>query len=406
MSARHRPLPPSQLTWPWRESCHLRLQAGGMRFLPAIRTAMQSARRSIDIELYLAASGALFDEWLRVLGERAAAGVRVRVLLDAIGCDELHSEDWQRLNMAGIEVRRFNPLQWRRPLSALVRDHRKLVLVDGERAWVGGFCLNDESDPRIAGDQAWFDGMVACRGPVVDDFTALFEQSWALAGLGPISDAMRWRLHRHTVPPLPATEQPQGWARVQAARGGRNNPMLRTLVHHVLRAEREVWLCTPYFLPPRSLYKALLLAARRGVDVRLTVPGASTDHAVLRHAAQHLYQRLLHAGVCIEEYQPRFLHLKAARVDHWCTLGSFNYDRWNSSWNLEANIEIIDLDFSRQLHALQARLSGDSQRIAPERWRRRRRWRRWREQFWYWFGTRLIYQLRALRRLALPRSKG
>lgn len=181
MTARHQPLPPSQLTWPWRESCHLRLQAGGMRFLPAIRTAMQSARRSIAIELYLAASGALFDEWLRVLGERAAAGVRVRVLLDAIGCDELRSEDWQRLDMAGIEVRRFNPLQWRHPLSALVRDHRKLVLVDGERAWVGGFCLNDESDPRIAGDQAWFDGMVACRGPVVDDFTELFEQSWALA---------------------------------------------------------------------------------------------------------------------------------------------------------------------------------------------------------------------------------
>lgn len=396
--------PSGQLAWPWREGCQLRLQAGGMRFLPAIRTAMQSARRSIEIELYLAASGALFDEWLHVLGERATAGVRVRVLLDAIGCDELRSDDWQRMSAAGIEVRRFNPWQWRRPLAVLVRDHRKLVLVDGERAWVGGFCLNDESDPRIVGELAWFDGMVACRGPVVDDFTTLFEQSWTLAGLGPIHDPVRWRLHRHAVPPLPDAGLTRGWARVQAARGGRNNPMLRTLVHHVLRAEREVWLCTPYFLPPRSLYTALLVAARRGVAVRLTVPGPSTDHAVLRHAAHHLYQRLLHAGVLIEEYQPRFLHLKAARVDHWCTLGSFNYDRWNSSWNLEANIEIMDLDFCRQLRTLQTRLSQDSQRIAPERWARRRRWRRWREQFWYWFGTRLIYRLHALRRLALPRN--
>ncbi len=393
---RRHPEPAAQLAWPWRDQCTLTLQAGGMRFLPAIRTAMQGATQTIDIEMYLCASGALFDEWLRVLAARVADGVRVRMLLDDIGCRELATEDWQRLQQAGVTVRRFNRLQWARPLAALVRDHRKLVLVDGRRAWVGGFCVNDESDPRIFGDDAWFDAMVACRGPVVSDFAALFEQAWALAGRGPITDALRWRLQKYPPPRASETGRCEGWARVRAARGGRNNPVLRAFVHHILRAQREVWLCTPYFLPPRSLYKALLLAARRGVDVRLTVPGRNTDHPVLRYAGHHLYQRLLQAGVRIEEYQPRFLHLKAARVDDWCTLGSFNYDRWNSSWNLEANVEIIDSDFCHQLHTLQQSLARESQPVAPNRWQRRRPWQRWREKFWYWFGTRLILQLKTL----------
>jgi phosphatidylserine/phosphatidylglycerophosphate/cardiolipin synthase-like enzyme len=390
----------ARLIWPWRSPCRLRLLADGHRFLPHIRSALAGAHSRIDIELYICASGALFDEWYRVLSDAVERGVRIRMVLDAVGSRDLSSRDCRRLEDAGIELHWFNPASFTRPLASLVRDHRKLILVDGERAWTGGMGILDEYDPRIHGNRAWLDAMVECRGPVVDDWGELFEQVLLLADNKPITRALRWRFHHHGTLPPAAVEPDITHARVMAARGGRSNPLLRTLVRQILRARRDVWLCTPYFWPPRPLFQALLAAARRGVRVRLTVAGPETDNPPIRYAGRHLYTPLLEAGVEIAEYRPRFMHLKAARVDSWSTLGSFNFDHWNSSWNLEANIEVVNQHFARTLEALRLQLERDCEVIDPQRWARRGPLARSAHAFWYWLGMRLIKVLKSLRETA------
>ena len=387
----------ARLIWPWRSPCRLRLLAGGGRFLPHIAAALQGARKSIDIELYMCISGQLFEEWLEILTGAVQRGVRVRLLLDAIGSRGLRREDETRLVQAGIELHWFNVTTITHPLAALIRDHRKLIVVDGQRAWSGGMGIDDRYDPRLSGNRAWMDAMVECTGPVVDDCGELFEQVLALARRGPVTHALRWRFHHQGVMPTADVEPEITHARLMAARGGNNNPLLRTLVRQILRAQRDVWICTPYFLPPRSLYRALLFAAHRGVRVRLTIAGPETDNPPILHAGRHLYAPLLAAGVEIREYMPRFLHLKAARVDSWATLGSFNFDHWNSSWNLETNIEVVNRRFARTLEALRLQLERDCMIIDPRDWQTRGTLVRWYQGFWYWLGMRVIRWLKILK---------
>ena len=341
-------------------------------------------------------AGALFDEWLSVWRAAVGRGVEVRLLLDAIGSKGMTDQEIQQLEDAGVSLMWFNPLRAGHLISALVRDHRKLIIVDGERAWVGGMGIDDRYDPRIAGDEAWMDAMVASEGPVVGDFYALFVQTWRLAQAGPITDAVRWRFTGQQKLPSRRDHADTTWARVNAARGGRNNPLIRSLVRRVLRAQESVWLCTPYFLPPRSLYKALLHAARRGIPVHLTLCGEHTDHPWIRYAGQYYYARLLDAGVQIHEYNTRFLHLKGARVDQWSTVGSFNYDRWNSAWNLEANIEAVDDDFADHMQRLAERLNAESTHITAEAWATRGLAVRCRNAIWNQVGLRLVKLLRGL----------
>lgn len=392
-----RQTPPARLSWPWRSACTARLVPGGDDFLAAIGAQLQAARRSILIELYLCSSGQLFEDWLAILRDAAARGVQVRVLLDDAGSHGLSRRDRDRLDQSGLTLRWFNPLRFGHPLNALIRDHRKLIIIDEQYAWTGGMGLDDHYAAALCGDDAWRDLMVCCEGPVVKDVLALCEQVWSLAGDGPLHGALRWRLHRdvvHSQDDVPA-QTPS--ARLSAARGGKRNPLLRTFIRRIGRAREQIWLCTPYFLPPRPLYKALQRAARRGVTVRLLICGDCTDHPVIRYAGQHLYARLLRAGVEIHEFEPCFIHMKAARVDDWCTLGSFNYDRWNSNWNLEANIEWRDEELCSALDDLRQQLQQECRRIDHATWRRRGPFARVRESLMFWFGTRLLRLLHALR---------
>jgi cardiolipin synthase A/B len=389
--------PPARLSWPWRTEGQARLVPGGDDFLAAIRAQLDAARHSIDIELYLCSSGALFEDWLQVLDDAAARGVQVRMLLDDVGSHGLNQRDRERLDQSRVTLRWFNPLRFGHPVNALIRDHRKIIIIDGEYVWTGGMGLDDNYSAHHSGNQAWRDLMVCSDGPVAGDALALFEQAWALADAGALRGALRWRLHHdvtHSRDEAPASTPA---ARLTAARGGRRNPLLRSVIRRIGRAREQVWLCTPYFLPPRPLYKALQRAARRGVTVRLLVCGPCTDHPIIRFAGQHLYGRLLRAGVEIHEFQPCFIHLKAVRVDRWCTLGSFNYDRWNSSWNLEANVEWQDDRLCSELDALREQLQQECRAMDYAHWRRRGLVARLRESLMFWFGTRLLRALHALR---------
>ena len=383
------------LSWPWQEHCECTLLYDGGVFLPHLLDSIKNAERSIQIELYICESGKLFDEWFDVL-EKKAQSMPVRLLIDSFGSEDLNHHDRQRIEVSQIQVRFFNPPTIHGGLKNLIRDHRKLIIIDERKAYVGGMGILDSCDPRIVGDKAWLDAMVMMRGDVVQDWTRLFEQSWQLAE-ATLGSSLIWRLRgkriRH-----PIAANSTSMARVNASRGGRRNPLLFHLTHRIARAKSYIWLNTPYFFPPRRLVRALNKAARRGVRVEICTAGAITDHPSFRFAGQHYYKSLLKEGVHIYEFQPRFAHVKTAIIDDWCTLGSCNYDRWNNHWNLDANVEVVDDLFREQLLRLRQTIVSQSAMIDLQKWEQRPWQSTLRQNFWFWLGTRLMGLLRMLRR--------
>lgn len=339
--------------YPWREGNRFELMMDGDCFFPHLLEAMRQARSSIDIELYLVESGTSLDKVSRVLLDAVGRGVRVRCLFDGAGSGDLREEDRQRLRDGGIDLHFYNPLNLWGGRTNLHRDHRKLIIVDQQRAYIGGAGFTDDfCIPDDAGNCRWHEQMLKVQGPVVADWVGAFAQQWQ------VSHSRRgWTpaLPRKVrVPPPPAAGD--GLARVSLTDGRSHRELLHALLANIARAQHKVWLATPYFVPGWRLRRALVRAARRGVDVRLLLCGEITDHPAVRYAGQRFYRRLLKAGVRIHEYQPRFLHLKTVLVDDWVSLGSANFDRWTLHWNLEANLNIIDRGMS---HAVERSFSTD-----------------------------------------------
>jgi phosphatidylserine/phosphatidylglycerophosphate/cardiolipin synthase-like enzyme len=156
----------------------------------------------------------------------------------------------------------------------------------------------------------------------------------------------------------------------------------RSLVNHLRAAERRIWLASAYFIPSRKIRRLLKRAAQQGLDVRLLLPGPITDHPAVRHAGRRYYYKLLNAGVRIFELQPRFQHAKIILCDTWVSIGSSNIDRWNFSWNLEANQEAEDHELAAQVAELFVYNFGRSHEYLLENWLQRPWYLRLQERFW------------------------
>ncbi|MDO0944294.1 phospholipase D-like domain-containing protein [Chromohalobacter israelensis] len=357
----------------WQGGNRFTLLPEGKRFLPELFAAIESAQRTLYLELYLMESGTLATRMVDALCAAAHRGVTVRVLLDDYGSMKLSHADRQRLRDAGVALRFFNPLSWHRLGGNLSRDHRKLLVVDDRLAFTGGFGAVD------AFVDAWYEVAVRIEGPVVADWIGLFAQLWE-------SPLTRGRAARCRWPePAPIAALPDDMrGRMISGRGHRYQAIRLSLHQRIATAERRLWLCTPYFMPTFSLRRRLVRAARLGVDVRLLLPGSRHDHPGIRYAGQRFYARLLRAGVRIYEFQPTFIHAKFVLADDWTSIGSCNFDHWSLQWNLEANQEVEDVRFARDVAALFERNFAASEEIHWAQWRRRPWMQRCRE--WV-FGT-------------------
>lgn len=330
--------------YPWREGNQYRLMIDGECFFPRLLEAIEQARESIEIELYLIDSGLSTRQWIDALLAARERGVRVYCLLDGVGTDGFKTAERRELEQAGAVLRFYNPPSVLSGSRLFHRDHRKLFLIDRRIAFVGGTGITDEfcqPDPQT-GTATWHEQLLEIEGPVVEDWVSLFEYEWqrvderARPGLAAV--------RRGQVPPLPKANSGQGRVAYIGAR--EQKEVVASLLAAIRRAEQRVWLATPYFLPSRRIRWALARAARRGVDVRLLLCGMTIDHPPVRYAGQRYYTRLLKAGIRIYEYQPRFTHLKTALVDDWVSLGSCNFDHWTLHWNLEANQQALDSDLA------------------------------------------------------------
>ncbi|MBI5556386.1 MAG: phosphatidylserine/phosphatidylglycerophosphate/cardiolipin synthase family protein [Deltaproteobacteria bacterium] len=323
--------------FPWRDGNLAQLHGDGGSFFPAMLAAIATAREFVLLEMYLVESGRVADRFIDALLQAAERGVKVWVLFDAFGALGLTSHDAGRLSHANLTLAYFNPFRLQQffHLDRLLRDHRKLLVVDGTRAFVGGTGLTDDFDPAVSPENHWRETMLEMTGLVVADWVESFRKVWrratgAVLPLAPVQPA--------------AAGQLRGRVAINSTLGHRE--IKRAFFIYARRAKKRVWLATPYFVPSGKIRRALRSAARNNVDVRVLLPGPCMDHPVLRQIGRRFYPRLLLSGVRIFEYQPRFLHYKAVLCDDWLSLGSSNFDRWNLRWNLEGNQEILDKDFA------------------------------------------------------------
>ncbi|HYQ39859.1 MAG TPA: phosphatidylserine/phosphatidylglycerophosphate/cardiolipin synthase family protein [Pseudomonas sp.] len=377
-----------QAVFPWREGNRYQLLIDGERFFPRMLSAIDTACRQVELELYLVEAGSCASLLVDGLCQAARRGVQVRCLFDAFGSQRLGARLSAQLRNAGVQLRLYNPLGWRHGVRNLYRDHRKLLLVDQQLAWVGGAGATDDFWLPEQASSRWHELMVELAGPAVIDWQTLFERQWQASG-----EPHAWRPYIRPAAHLPPRPMPgAGLARVAYADSRQHRDILRALLRNLAHAHGRIWLATPYFLPSWRVRKALRKAAQRGVEVRLLLTGRLTDHAPVRYAGQRYYPRLLKSGVRIFEYQPRFLHLKAVLVDDWVSIGSCNFDHWTLRFNLEANLEALDPALTAALAAsFEADFAASREITLADWFARPLRMRVW-QRLWGWLD-RLVVNL-------------
>ncbi|HEX8596053.1 MAG TPA: phosphatidylserine/phosphatidylglycerophosphate/cardiolipin synthase family protein [Pseudomonas sp.] len=376
--------------FPWRKDNQFKLLIDGPAFFPRMIAAIDGAQQQVELELYLVEAGACAEAVVRALVDAAQRGVIVRCLFDDFGAQAFTLKLRKRLTDAGVILRFYNRIHWRRGVRNLYRDHRKLLLVDKALAVVGGTGVTDEFWDPTADVSEWHEVMVEISGPLVIDWQALFDRQFHA---NPRRTA--WRPAENfglpRLPQVPVSGDALG--RVAYADARQHRDILQSLVRALNSGHKRIWLATPYFLPTWKIRRSLRKAAERGIDVRLLLTGPRTDHPSVRYAGHRYYPRLLRAGVKIFEYQPCFLHLKMVLIDDWVSIGSCNFDHWNLHFNLEANLEALDCGLTADVVASFEKDFAVSTQITLDDWKSRPLWSRIKQRIWGWVDRLVVNAL-------------
>lgn len=330
--------------FPPTRSARVDVLVGGARTFDALLDAIAAATHHIHLEYYIVdpdQTGTLFRD---ALAERARAGVRVRLLLDTVGSGRLSRRFLAPMRAAGVEIAWFHPfrLRWIRSPRINLRNHRKLMVIDGSLAFTGGINLTDTQNERVRPD-AYHDLHLRLEGAVVRPLQAIFLEDWAYARRVSLRDEKLW-------PPIESGEIPT--LVLPSGPDSRWEAIHRLHIEAIAKADKRVWLVTPYFVPTESTRYALTSAALRGVDVRVLVPKIS-DSRIVSAAARSYYDELLAAGARVFEYQPRMLHSKVLLVDRETLLiGSANFDNRSFRLNFELSLLLRDEALATELEAV------------------------------------------------------
>ena len=326
----------------------------GGDFFPALFKAIDSAVSHVSIEFYIIkadTTGMLFSSTIR---KAAARGVQVDLIYDALGCFDTPEAYWAELRQAGVHCFPFNPPSFARIRFLDIRDHRKLVLIDGHTAFLGGLNVGDEYSGYGDSYTHWRDVGIRLDGPATQELQQIFNATWS-------------RLTGQVLPAYCCPLVPkQGEADVVIVNGRphQNRPVIRNAFRIAMSgAEKSIQIITPYFVPGPRVVRSLLRAVRRGVRIQIILPSIS-DVPVVKIVGRAYLKPLLEAGVEIYERQGTILHAKVMSVDgRWITLGSANLDFRSFHRNFEMNVIIASRPFGRQIEALFAEELGKSLRI-------------------------------------------
>lgn len=325
--------------YPWRYNNNFQLLVDGDTYFSSMLDEIKKAKSQILFEAYLFESGHIANNFISELCLAKKRGVNVYIILDEFGTKGLTERDKNILTSAGVELLLYNPVNFFHLGKSLKRDHRKLLAVDTDTAFIGGAGITDEFTPDTSTDY-WHDVMLKIKGDIVFDLIHSFNNIWS-------AQQKENSYDNTTVDNYP--EHADNKARIVMSSGTEKNEITRTLITHIRASKKRIWLTSPYFISSWKIRRALRHAAKKGVDVRLIFPGPHSDHKWVSYGIQRYYQRLLKANIAVYEFQPRFSHAKIILCDDWYTIGSSNFDMWNQFLNLDTNIEIYDKQSQQQI---------------------------------------------------------
>lgn len=335
--------------------------------------AIENAKDHVNMETYIIDDDEIGRQFAELLISKQRSGVQVNLIYDSVGAISTPKEFFKPLKESGVNVLEFNPIN---PLVARKgwqvnrRDHRKLLVVDGQVAFVGGINISSvyssgsfgRAKPT-KGNQLWRDTHLRMAGPVVSEFQKLFMATWSEQKGEPLAPRDYF--------PAPASKGNEVVRAIGSSPEEPYSQIYATLLSAISSAETQVFLTNAYFVPDPQLLAVLKEAVQRGVDVRLLLP-EKIDSAMVFYASRSYYDELLSAGVKIYERQDALLHAKTALIDGvWSTIGSTNLD-WRSFLNnQEINAVILGQDFGAKMQALFEKDLKSSTLVTLEAWRKR-----------------------------------
>jgi cardiolipin synthase len=359
----------------------IRVLIDGVETFPAMLQAIVRARQYVHLETYILRADRTGRTFAAALSERARAGVQVRLLYDGFGAFPLSSAYLADLRRAGVQTLEYRPLRRRRWTwnKWLRRDHRKILVVDGQYGFVGGINIADDYSPRGFGGKGWRDTHAVIQGPLVTDLEEMFRTTWHDAGGEPYP---AFPAESSESVAVPGSELAMA---VGTDLVGRRGVIRRHLVHAIRRARRYIYIANAYFVPDRGLRRALRRASRRGVDVKLILP-AESDVRSVQWAGERTYAGLLRDGVRVNLWLGSHMHAKTVAIDDaWATIGSYNLDYMSLFWNMEVVVEVVGASTPSRLREQFATDLENCEALDYKTWRHRSWWRRLRSWFFYRF---------------------
>ncbi len=313
----------------------------GREIFPAMLSAIRRARHSINFETYIFWDGEIGKQFTAALAERARAGVKVNAILDSQGTGKMGSANREELRSAGVQMVKYHSIFSLDPRRYNNRDHRKLLIVDGRVAFIGGVGIADEWLGNGESPKHWRDNHYKVTGPVVAQLQGAFMDHW-IKNRGELLHGTEY------FPSL----SPTGSYTAEAFNGSPRQGDMDIHLMYMLAmasAKRTLLIENAYFLPDDLMRKELIAAAKRGARVEIVVPGKHIDQKVLRLASRRHWPELLKAGVHIYEYEPAMVHVKLLIVDGtFVSVGSGNFDLRSLRLNDEANMNVLNPSFAAQ----------------------------------------------------------
>ena len=314
----------------------------GDEIFPAMLEAIRGAQTSINFETYIYWSGKIGKEFSDALTERAAAGIPVNVIVDWAGSFKMDAELVDKMSAGGVKIHHYRPLHWYNLGRVNNRTHRKLLIVDGRIGFTGGIGVADLWLGNAQDADHWRDSHFRVEGPAVAQFQAAFNDNWIkTTGLvlnGPIY-----------FPELAAVGDTNAHLFIASPSGGSESMHLMYLMA-IAASQESIDLAASYFVPDELIIRALMQASRRGVRIRVLLPGKHIDSSTVRLASKAGWGDLITNGIEIHEYQPTMLHMKLLVVDQeMVSVGSTNFDIRSFRLNDEASLNVYDHDFARQM---------------------------------------------------------
>lgn len=367
---------------PLSEGNRVEVLRNGVRIFPSMLEAIRNAKKTINVEFYIYWDGEIGREFAETLAERSRAGVRVNVILDAVGSANMSQNLVDFLQRNGIDVEWYHPIRWYTLSRVNHRTHRKLLIVDGEIGFAGGVGIADNWLGDADSHDHWRETMVRVEGPVVTQMQFAFMDNW-VKSRGELLTGLDY---------FPKVE-PRGECLTQVLKSSPSegsSAVKLMYVVSIVSARKSVYISSAYFVPDADTVRALEGAVRRGVDVRVIVPGEHTDVPIVRHAGRLAYSHLLRRGIRIFEYLPTMMHAKTMVVDGiWTTIGSTNFDNRSFRLNDEVNVNVYDAAVAAQMEQMFFEDLARCEEITRRRWIRRPWLDKVKERVAGWFKPQL-----------------